>query len=169
LGVTVEDSALVGNLAAALDAREVPAEWRARGEVMVAGVGQITTGPIEPVKADTDLLILWGYDPAEVEIVGAIGQWRKEQADGTWRVSYRFSHRAKSSSIDLPSLYAAARKRSMKAVVPSVVERTTVVALADVQAGKVGSRGGTPELLERLADKRAALELLRKSNPVTLS
>lgn len=142
---------------------DVPAEWRARGEVVVDGLGQITTGPIEPVKVDTDLLKLWGYDPAEVEIVGAIGQWRKEQPDGTWRVSYRFSHRAKASNIDLPSLYAAAKRKPRAPITRTTADRTTVAVLADVQAGKVGSRGGTPELLDRLTEKRARLDAQLKA------
>jgi hypothetical protein len=143
--------------------RDVPAEWRARGETVIGGIGEIVTGPIEPVKADTDLLRLWGYDPAEVEIVGAIGQWRKEQADGSWRVSYRFSHRAKASNIDLPTLYAAAKRKPRPPVTRTNVGRTTVVVLADVQAGKVGSRGGTPELLDRLTEKRSRLEMQLKA------
>jgi len=157
-------SVAVGALADRLNSQvpEVPAEWRAR-EIVTDGLGTITTGPIEPVKADTDLLKLWGYDPAEVEIVGNISQWRKEQPDKTWRVSYRFSHRAKAANIDLPALYAAARKRSVKKPVQSAAERTTIVALADVQAGKVGSRGGTPELVERLQEKRQKLESHLKS------
>ena len=150
----------VGELADRINAQipGVPAEWLAR-EIVSDGIGTITTGPIEPVKADTDLLKMWGYNPAEVEIVGNISQWRKEQPDKTWRVSYRFSHRAKAANIDLPSLYAAARKAPRKPVATTPSDRTTVVALADVQAGKVGSRGGTPELVERLADKREALRL----------
>ncbi len=152
-------------LAEGLAALGVPAEWLAR-EIVSDGVGTITTGPIEPVKVDSDLLALWGYDPAEVEIIGNISQWRKEQPDGSWRVSYRFSHRAKSASIDLPALYAAARKRSVKAPIASATERTTVVALSDVQAGKVGSRGGTPELIDRLHEKRVKLAaLLAKTKP----
>lgn len=155
-------------LSDALTARGVPAEWLAR-EVLVDGLGTITTGPIEPVKADTDLLALWGYDPAEVEIVGNISQWRKEQADGSWRVSYRFSHRAKAASIDLPSLYAAGRRKPRTPVTATSTDRTTVAALADVQAGKVGSRGGTPELVDRLAEKRVSLELHFKKMKPTAS
>lgn len=157
----------VGALADRLNSQvpEVPAEWRAR-EIVTDGLGTITTGPIEPVKADTDLLKLWGYDPAEVEIVGNISQWRKEQPDKTWRVSYRFSHRAKAANIDLPALYAAARKRSQIKSSATDSDRTTVVALADVQAGKVGSRGGTPELVERLKAKRDLLSVhLGKAKP----
>jgi hypothetical protein len=148
--------------AANLPPRGIPAEWLYRQEG-----DQIVTGPIEPVKADTDLLTMWGYDPAEVEIVGNISQWRKQQPDGSWRVSYRFSHRAKVDSIDLPALYAAAaRKRPQVKSSVTNSGRTTVVALADVQAGKTGSRGGTPELIERLKEKRDALALhLTKVKP----
>lgn len=147
--------------------RLVPLEWQAR-QTLIGDEGDIVTGPIMPVKADEDLLILFGYDPNEIEIVGKIGQWRKEQADGSWRTSYHFSHRAKVSKLDLPALYAAASKRVPKQLAPSTSDRVTVVALSDVQAGKVGSRGGTPELLERLTATRAKLERhLRKVKPTS--
>jgi hypothetical protein len=144
-----------------LDAVTVPDEWRAR-HLINGDQGEIVTGLIRPVKVDEDLLRQFGYDPAEIEIVGNIGQWRKEQADGSWRVSYRFSHRAKSASLDVPALYAAARRRSLKPYAPTLSGRVTVPVLADVQAGKTGARGGTPELLDRLQEKREKLAALLK-------
>jgi len=144
---------------------QVPAEWRAR-QVIRDGLTEIVTGPIRPVENDEALLRQFGYDPAEIEIVGTINQWRKEQADGTWLTSYYFKHRPAGDRLDLPALHAAARRKPRRQLAASSSDRVTVVVLSDVQAGKTGSRGGTPELIERLADKRAQLAVhLRKRKP----
>jgi len=135
----------------------VPVEWQAR-ELKDGPDFETVTGPIAPVKNDEDLIRQFGYDPAEIEIVGNIGQWRKQMADGSWRVSYRFSHRAKTANLNLPALYAAAKKRPAKPLSPVPTGRTTIPVLADVQAGKVGSRGGTPELIDRLQATREKLD-----------
>ncbi|WP_286747646.1 hypothetical protein, partial [Microbacterium sp. 71-23] len=68
---------------------DVPAEWRAR-QVVRGDEVEIVTGPIEPVATDAELLRSFGYDPAEIEVVGTINQWRKQLPDGQWRVSYFF-------------------------------------------------------------------------------
>lgn len=148
-----------------VEAHDLPAEWRAR-QLITGDSGTVVTGLIKPVSTDEELIRQFGYDPDEIEIVGAIGQWRKEQADGTWRVSYRFSHRAKSANLNLPALIAAASKKPRHQLKPASSGRTTVVVLSDVQAGKVGARGGTPELIDRLVEKRAKLaSLLSQRQP----
>ena len=144
---------------------DVPEEWRAR-QTILGKDGESVTGPIAPVETDEELLRQFGYDPDEIEIVGAIGQWRKEQPDGSWRVSYRFSHRAKTASINLPALYQAAARKPRQQLKPASSGHTTVVVLSDVQAGKVAARGGTPELIDRLVEKRAKLtSLLSQRKP----
>lgn len=140
----------------------VPDEWRAR-QVIRGDESETVTGPMPPVDNDADLLREFGYDPDEVEIVGTINQWRKQLPNGEWRVSYYFKHRPKSSGLDLPALYEAARKKPRKRIDGDTIPRTTVVVLADVQAGKTAHRGGTPELVERLFDKRVALDSHLKS------
>lgn len=135
----------------------VPSEWRAR-QVTHGDEVETVTGPIEPVETDAELLRKFGYDPEEIEIVGTVNQWRKQLPDGTWIASYFFRHRRKRDRLDLPALYASARRKTPKQVRPSNAERVTVAVVSDVQAGKVGARGGTPELLERLEQKRAALK-----------
>jgi hypothetical protein len=103
-----------------------------------------------------------GYPPEEYEIVGTprTSQWQRY--DGDWLTSYRFSFRKRASSVDLPALLAAAR-RSKPLVSP---KRTTDYALvicpADLQVGKTGSRGGTPELIERVMKSFTKLERLAK-------
>lgn len=130
-------------------------------------LSQISTGLIQPIHKFDDLLIKYGYDPEKVEIVGSVNQWRKEQKDGTSLVSYFFKVKAREKLLDLPALYAAAR-RNPKAKVGTKgrTERTTIVCVSDIQAGKTSHRGGTPELLERLKEKRDLLESeLRKRKP----
>lgn len=133
----------------------VPEEWRAR-HVIRGDEEEVVTGPIKPVGTDEELLRQFGYDPDEIEIVGTINQWRKQLPDGEWRVSYYFKHRRRDATVNLPALYAAQRP-AKRALTPAPVERVTVPVLADVQAGKTGSRGGTPELIDRLAEKREKL------------
>lgn len=149
---------------AGLAAVNVPAEWRAR-QVIIGDEAEIVTGPIREVKEHRDLLKQFGYGD-DFEIVGTINQWRKQQPDGEWLTSYFFKVAPREATLDLPSLYAAAKRVPRKPVRATADSRVTVVALADVQAGKTGSRGGTPELIARLADKRVALEAhLRKVKP----
>ena len=119
-------------------------------------------GPVAPVASDVELLRKFGYDPADIEIVGPISQWRKEAPDGSFTVSYYFRHRPRTTHVDLPALYAAARRKP-KTKLPTSTGRVTVVCLADVQAGKTGKRGGTPELIDRLVEKREKLAALLKT------
>ena len=140
-------------------AQAIPEEWRAR-RLFDGDAGETVTGLIKPVDKDEDILREVGYNPAEIEIVGNIMQWQKQQPDGTWRVSYRFSHRPKSASLNLPALYAAASRKPRQQLKAASSGHTTVVVLSDVQAGKVGARGGTPELIDRLVEKRAKLTSL---------
>ena len=143
---------------------QVPAEWQAK-KTWDGQTGELCTGLIEPVAEFTELLVRAGWDPEKVEILGGVNQWFKETAKGEM-ASYFFKVRVKESSLDLPALYSAARRKPRAAVAGARSERTTVVVLSDVQAGKVGSRGGTPELVERLEVTRRKLELhLRKVKP----
>lgn len=143
----------------------IPAEWQAR-QVILGEEAEITTGPIREVQNHRDLLVQFGYDPGEYEITGSVNQWRKQQADGEWLTSYFFKVRPLETRLDLPALYAASNRKPRTPLKVTADSRVTVVALSDVQAGKTGSRGGTPELIDRLAQKRAALEAhLRKVKP----
>ena len=148
-----------------LRALTVPAEWRAR-QVILGDEAEIVTGPIPEVNNHRDLLTQFGYDPTVFEIVGTVNQWRKQQPDGEWLTSYFFKVRPLEATLDLPALYATSKRKPRTPIRVTADSRVTVVALSDVQAGKVGSRGGTPELIDRLADKRAALEQhLKKVRP----
>lgn len=68
---------------------------------------------------------------------------------------------------DLPALYAAARTKPRAPISLVPDDRATVVVFADPQIGKVGRRGGTPELLDRLVEKREKLAtVLRDRKPL---
>lgn len=137
---------------------EVPSQWRAQSEWdPKAGVGYITTGPTEPTEDFSQFITKFGYNPETTEISGGIGQWQKEQPDGSWLASYHFKIIPREKSLDLPSLYAASRRSAPKRIKTAHNPVGDVAVIADVQAGKVAARGGTPELLERLALVRVEL------------
>jgi hypothetical protein len=153
-------------------------------------VGQVEVGPdggeftnirtTEPLTDWTHIFARFGLDSELFEIVGdtvRMSQWQQSArtADGDRDIvnlySYRARFRRRLETIDLPALYAEASKPSRKPVTRkhSSQGRTTVVVFADPQIGKTGRRGGTPELLARLAEKRALLQpLLAKRKPSRL-
>lgn len=54
--------------------------------------GTIETAPLEKApESHTELLVQFGYDPAEVEIVGKVGTSRWQTYDERWLTSYRFN------------------------------------------------------------------------------
>lgn len=142
----------------------MPPEYRQHQE-WNGDSGSISTGLRTPVESFDELLTEFGYDPAKVEILGSVNQWRKQQPDGSYLVSYFFKVKSRESVLDLPALYAEVGLKQPVRTHLGTSPRTTVVCLSDPQIGKVGERGGTPELLERLEQKRANLvsELSRRA------
>jgi hypothetical protein len=69
---------------------------------------------------------------------------------------------ADAKTVDLPALYATARLKPKPKVTAKPADRATIVVLADPQIGKTGRRGGTPELLDRMAEKREKLTAVLK-------
>lgn len=150
-----------------LGALGFPPEWRAR-QVTIGDEAEIVTGPIPDGRNHRELLEQFGYDPAEFEIVGTVNSWRKEQPDGSWLTSYFFKVHPIEARLNLPALYATAKRVPRTPIRVTADSRVTVVCLSDVQAGKTGSRGGTPELIDRLQEKRSKLEAhLRKVKPTS--
>lgn len=85
-----------------------------------------------------------------------------------WR--YRFAVIQAVEFIDLPNMYAAARTRPRKPVVARHDPRHTIVVFADPQFGKVGRRGGTPELHDRMQEKRELIAgTLKKRRPTSVA
>lgn len=152
--------------------REVPPEYRHPSQVWDGHRGEVRTGVLYGEHSRDDLLKLAGHDPDRVRIVGKIGQWVKEQPpgpDGEDReplVSYYFQVQATDIGFDLPALY-----QEMKGYKPPTpkergTDRIAAPIIADMQVGKVDSRGGTKELLERLEERRARLaDWLKRYKP----
>ncbi|QBZ72694.1 metallophosphoesterase [Gordonia phage GodonK] len=125
--------------------------------------GFIQTGPLhsqpQTTSDFTDLLRQFGYDPETVEIVGParISKWQ-QRPDSEFLSAYRFRIATRRECIDLPALYAAVEKTVQPEVSATGDGPVAVVVFADPQIGKTDARGGTPQLIERLEQKREALQ-----------
>lgn len=148
-----------------------PKNYRQHTEIDTkTGKGEASTGPVRRMVSDErELLQLAGIDPDAWRIVGKVSQWTKTHHDKEDTYSFLFSFEAITAaedSVDLPALYAEGRRKPRARVKATTADRTTVVVIADPQIGKTGSRGGTPELLERLAEKRDKLTVeLKRRKP----
>jgi hypothetical protein len=127
--------------------------------------GQATTPGYaqEPANFD-DFLQAAGIDPTGIEIIPPVrtSRWQQRE-DGEWLTSYRFTFRKKAQDIDLPALFAAAKKVNLTRP-RQVNEKALIIAPADLQVGKTGSRGGTPELIARVFRSYARIEQQLKAN-----
>ncbi len=100
-----------------------------------------------------------GFDVDEVEIVGTPRTSRWQRYDGEWLTAYRFNFRMKNAQVDLPALFAQAKKVKLDRP-KQTAEKALIICPADLQVGKAnGSRGGTPELIERVF---ASYDLIEK-------
>lgn len=124
--------------------------------------GTATTPPLPSQNFD-EFLIDAGFDPNEIEIVGTPRTSRWQKYDGEWLTAYRFTFRRKSAEIDLPALFQAARK-TKPSKPPQGGNKALIIAPADFQIGKTGSRGGTQQLIERVFASYARAEELAKRN-----
>ena len=107
-------------------------------------------------------LVEAGYDPDEYEVVGTPRTSKWQRYDGEWLTSYRFHFRPVAKNVDLPLLWANAKKFQPKKVTRSN-KNTVIVCWSDTQTGKTASRGGTQELIERIFDKQQKLEAYLKA------
>lgn len=125
----------------------------------------------EPIRGDWSAVFeRFNLDPAEFSIADdtvRMSSWQTSKRtesgdrDVIWLYSYsaRFVRRTAESHVDLPALYAAA-KSATPAPRQNGSARGTVIVWADPQIGKTGSRGGTPELIERSTLIREKLDAL---------
>lgn len=145
---------------------EVPKEWQ-KHSIQEGDEGKACTGPVnELITEEADLLTIAGLDPDEWMIEGKTHQWTKELPDGRTVRSFFFGYKRRAEQIDLPALYATARRKPRERTKKPTAARTTVPVIADIQAGKTGSRGGTPELIERLTETRVHVEAeLKRRRP----
>ena len=117
-----------------------------------------STTPLAP----NQLLATAGY-PAGWAIQGDVSTSVRDVRGGK-AYSYRFA--ARPQSLDLPALYAASRVRKLRPLAPRKTSRGAVLLFSDLQVGKTDHRGGTAELIARLARIRAELGARLKTRPV---
>lgn len=127
--------------------------------------GEITV-VIHEDLAPEDILRKFGRDPEKIRIVGVLEEthWQFNGVDWNHRYKFRTEKIVPDEGEDLtikdlPLLYS----RVNAPFFPSLAEpiwdpiRATVVVWADPQTGKRDSRGGTPELIERMAAAKRKL------------
>ena len=127
--------------------------------------GTATTEGIQGQPNFDDFLRERGYPPEEYEIVGTprTSQWQRY--DGEWLTAYRFTFRKKAINVDLPTLFAEAKKTVRQSVRKvKTNDKAFVICPADFQIGKTGSRGGTKETIERVLRSYDAIEAHLKKN-----
>jgi hypothetical protein len=121
--------------------------------------GTATTEGLPDAPNFDEFLEERGYSADEYEIVGTprTSQWQRW--DGQWLTSYRFHFRKKVTDIDLPTLYAEAKRTRVKPTRQKTSDqRTFVICPADFQIGKGGSRGGHEESIQRIHESYARIE-----------
>lgn len=132
--------------------------------------GNEGTAVLPPLKDDEKpnfdaFLIDAGFDPNEIEIVGEprTSRWqvaRPFPLEPMWLTSYKFRFRKRNSVIDLPLLYSRVKKTKKVEPKSSISGKAFVILWSDLQVGKVDHRGGLPEFLERVEEKK--LKVLAK-------
>jgi hypothetical protein len=137
-----------------------PKDWRAAVEFDGTN-GLATTPPTTGQQPNFDeFLVEQGFDPAKIEIYGPIRTSRWQQREGgEWLVSWRFNFRTRSEvELDLPTLYAQAKKTKLPARKNTEEGKAFVIVPADFQVGKVGSRGNTQDLIARIFESYERIE-----------
>ena len=129
--------------------------------------GSEGTAILPPVQDDEkpdfdQFLVDAGFDPELIEIVGEprTSRWqvaRPFPLEPMWLTSYKFRFRKKNVVADLPLLYSQVKKTKKITPKPVVSDKVFIVLWSDLQVGKVDHRGGLPEFLERVEDKKQAL------------
>lgn len=142
---------------------KAPKGWEPKIEIGPEG-GTFTTGSVEAGETPdfAKLIQETGENPEDYE--WSIDKLTRYQIySGDWRVSYKLNLLKKTPKVelDLPTLFAQVRAQD-RPVTPMTQlphsTRTLVVPFADLQAGKVGSRGDSKDLIERVTEKRYKLE-----------
>jgi hypothetical protein len=131
--------------------------------------GEATTPYSESPASFEEFLEAAGMNPDEFEVIGTprVSKWQQKEG-GEFLTSFRFTFRRKTGKLDLPLLYAEAKKafKTKKASTIGTTEKALIVLWSDLQVGKVDHRGGTQQLLERVElTKQRLLEQVKKEKP----
>lgn len=132
--------------------------------------GEITTGAVkDPGSKPTDfdsILVDFGFNPEKYAVSPTgVRTSRWQSANGEWLVSYRIQVVLRETVQPLEEFeFDSMRRQAFDTIRERVAtaraeerRRQVVVVPADRQVGKVGRRGGTPELLERVEAQRERL------------
>jgi hypothetical protein len=103
-----------------------------------------------------------GINPDEIDIVGEprISRWqvaRPFPLDPMWMTAVRIRWRRKNAKLDLPLLYALAKKTKPVTPKPVASGKALVILWSDLQVGKVDHRGGTEAMFTRIAETQVRL------------
>lgn len=134
------------------------------GVHITGNTGTVVTPATEKeLKGERELLELANLDPDVWKIDTPTPEARMWQNyHEVWLHYYKFTVRKRDEALDLPALFAASRRaaRTSRRATPTHLTGSTgaVVVWADPQTGKTGVRGGTAELLARVAEKQEALD-----------
>jgi hypothetical protein len=140
------------------------------GVIFDGNEGEATTPYSESPSSFEEFIEAAGMNPEEYEVIGTprVSKWQQKEG-GNFLTSFRFSFRLKTSNLDLPLLYAEAKKAVKKKKNTLQVIKTSkalVILWSDLQVGKVDHRGGTPQLIERVELMKSRLvELIKKEKP----
>jgi len=144
---------------------EVPKDWKPAVEFDGTEGTATTTGYLPDEKPDFEQFLEdAGFDKDKYEIVGEprTSRWqvaRPFPLDPQWLTAYRFRFRLRTSAtLDLPTLYANAKRKPVKPVAIKNEDKAFVIIPADYQTGKVASRGGSQQLIERVLASYANIE-----------
>lgn len=182
---------LLGVVLPPVTSQTTPKGW-SPGVELEGDTGVVTSTPQtnDKITDFSDILRELGIDPESFEVVGParISKWQQRARQGSegfktvWLTAYRLNIQKRGLSeevsedtpeLDLPLLYATSKASAGKWRGPVNVasrrdNRTTVVAFADPQTGKNGSRGGTDELIKRIEVKKQRLaEYCGRQNSAT--
>ena len=132
-------------------APKIPANPNFRPGIEFDGTeGEATTPGYKDKPNFDEFLLDAGFNPDEIEIVGTprTSRWQQREG-GDWLTSYRFTFRKRNPDINLTTLLAEARK-AKPIQSKGVGDKALVVCPADLQVGKVGSRGNSKDLIARV-------------------
>lgn len=146
-----------------------PTPFGRPGVVFDGTTGEATTPYSSSPASFEEFLEAAGMDSNEYEVIGTprVSKWQQKE-DGQFLTSFRFTFRKKTSGIDLPLLYAEAKKAAKKngKLIKPAGEKALVILWSDLQVGKVDHRGGTQQLIERVElTKQKLIQQVKKEKP----
>jgi hypothetical protein len=146
-----------------------PAGWEP-GVEWDGSKGVLISAPTEErPKTWDDMLLMWGLDPAEVEVVGPVQRrsWHSPTADGPPQLLHYWKANVQRISddhavVDAEALIAHAMKRKAPKMETRQGRGAFVVLPADLQAGKFGTEDMVLGYKAMVAAQVARYRLLRK-------